>query len=315
MISIIIPIFNAENYLKRMLESILGQSYKKFECILIDDGSSDSSYSICKEYEEKDTRMRCFTQKNHGVSYTRNKGISLARGKFIAFLDADDFIPPNYLYELVKCCEIGDVAICDTVFLDEKAVKFRFTVGKTVLTRTDAINALLIRKSINSGPAGKLYKKELIANLKFPSIKTYEDILFTLDALLNANKIVTTDRTQYFYVENNNGAMSKMIKNPSLDIIIATERLLQVIAQRKDLKPECCYVTVSHLFQYVIGLFQENNYRNSEFVDGTRKLFRKYMCLILTCRAIPWKEKLVFFLFGQGIFLQNGKRIHWIRKE
>ena len=81
--------------------------------------------------------------------------------------------------------------------------------------------------------------------------------------------------------------MSKMIKNPSLDIIIATERLLQVIAQRKDLKPECCYVTVSHLFQYVIGLFQENNYRNSEFVDGTRKLFRKYMCLILTCRAIP----------------------------
>ena len=119
MISIILPIFNAENYLKRMLESILGQSYQKFECILIDDGSSDSSYSICKEYEEKDTRMRCFTQKNHGVSYTRNKGISLARGKFIAFLDADDFIPPNYLYELVKCCEIGDVAICDTVFLDE----------------------------------------------------------------------------------------------------------------------------------------------------------------------------------------------------
>ena len=65
MISIIIPIFNAENYLKRMLESILGQSYQKFECILIDDGSSDSSYSICKEYEEKDTLMRCFTQKNH----------------------------------------------------------------------------------------------------------------------------------------------------------------------------------------------------------------------------------------------------------
>lgn len=307
MISIIIPIFNAENYLKRMLESILGQSYQKFECILIDDGSSDSSYSICKEYEEKDTRMRCFTQKNHGVSYTRNKGISLARGKFIAFLDADDFIPPNYLYELVKCCEIGDVAICDTVFLDEKAVKFRFTVGKTVLTRTDAINALLIRKSINSGPAGKLYKKELIANLKFPSIKTYEDILFTLDALLNANKIVTTDRTQYFYVENNNGAMSKMIKNPSLDIIIATERLLQVIAQRKDLKPECCYVTVSHLFQYVIGLFQENNYRNSEFVDGTRKLFRKYMCLILTCRAIPWKEKLVFFYLVREYFCKMEK--------
>ncbi len=122
-------------------------------------------------------------------------------------MDADDFIPPNYLYELVKCCEIGDVAICDTVFLDEKAVKFRFTVGKNCINTNRCDKCSFDSKSINSGPAGKLYKKELIANLKFPSIKTYEDILFTLDALLNANKIVTTDRTQYFYVENNNGAM------------------------------------------------------------------------------------------------------------
>lgn len=315
MISIIIPVFNAENYIKRMLESVLDQTYQKFECILIDDGSTDSSYSICKKYEEKDIRIRCFTQENHGVSYTRNKGIGLARGQFIAFLDADDFIPANYLYELVKCCEIGDAAVCDTVILDDKEVKFRFTAGRAVLTQNDAINALLIRKAINSGPAGKLYKRELIANLKFPSIKTYEDILFTLDALLKADKIVTTDRTQYFYVENNNGAMSKMIKNPSLDIVIATERLLQFIAQRKDLKPECCYVTVSHLFQYIIEVLKSNNDRNIEFIDRARSLFRKYMCLILRCRVIPWKEKIIFFFFGQGLFLQDGKRVNWIRKE
>ena len=315
MISIIVPVFNAESNLKRMLESILVQSYQKFECILIDDGSADSSYRICKEYEKKDARVRCFTQENHGVSYARNRGIELVRGQFIAFLDADDFIPPNYLNELIKCCEKGDIAVCDTVIIDNEEEKFRFTAGESVLAQTDAINNLLSRKYINSGPGGKLYRKEVIANLKFPSLKTYEDILFVLDAFSNAKTIVTTNQTQYFYIQNNNGAMSKMMKNPSLDIVIASERLLQYIVQRRDLNPECCYVTISHLFQYVIGLLNSNNYKNSEFIDKTGKLFRKYMRLIFTCRAIPWKEKIVFYLFVHGIVLQRGKRMNRIRKE
>lgn len=315
MISIVVPVFNAESNLKRMLESILVQSYQEFECILIDDGSTDSSYRICKEYEQKDARVRCFTQENHGVSYTRNRGIELVRGEFIAFLDADDFIPPNYFYELIKCCKNGDIAICDVVIIENKKEKFRFKTGESVLTQTDAMNYLLSRKYINSGPYGKLYRKAVIASVKFPFLKTYEDILFVLDTFTNANKIVATSQTQYFYIQNDNSAMSKMIKNPSLDIVIASERLLQYIMQRHDLKPECCYVTISHLFQYAIELLNSNNYKNSEFIYKTRKLFCKYMRLILTCRAIPWKEKIVFYLFAHGIVLQRGKKINRIRKE
>lgn len=315
MISIVVPIFNAESNLKRMLESILAQTYQKFECILIDDGSTDASYSICKEYEKRDARIRNFTQENHGVSYSRNRGIELARGKFVAFLDADDFIPPNYFSELIKCCENGDIAVCDVVIIENHEEKFRFSTAEAMLTQTDAINCLLSRKHINSGPCGKLYKKEVIKNLKFPPLKTYEDILFVLDAFSNSNKIVTTNQTQYFYIQNVNGAMSNMIKEPSLDIVMASERLLQFIAERQDLRPDNCYVTISHLFQYAIELLDSNHYRNSEFIDKTRQLFRKYISLILTCRAIPWKEKIVFFLFAYGIVLLSGKRMKRIRKE
>ena len=133
MISIIVPVFNVEGKLKRILDSILGQSYQKFECILIDDGSIDSSYDICKDYEKKDVRVRCFTQENQGVSFTRNRGMELARGEFVTFLDADDFIPPNYLKELIKCCENGDVAVCDIVVIDNGEEKFRFTAGESRL--------------------------------------------------------------------------------------------------------------------------------------------------------------------------------------
>ena len=213
MISIIVPVFNAESNLKRMLESILAQSDQKFECILIDDGSTDSSYSICKEYEKKDTRIRCFMQENHGVSYTRNRGIGLVRGQFIAFLDADDYIPPNYLFELIKCCENGDIAVCDVTIVENEEEKYCFSLGESVLTQKEALNYLLSRKYINSGPCGKLFKKEVIRNLKFLPLKTYEDILFVLDAISNSKKIVTTNRTQYFYIQNDNGAMSNMKKD------------------------------------------------------------------------------------------------------
>ena len=315
MISIIVPVFNVEGKLKQILDSILGQSYQKFECILIDDGSIDSSYDICKDYEKKDVRVRCFTQENHGVSFARNRGMELARGEFITFLDADDFIPSNYLKELIQCCENGDVAICDIVVIDNGEEKFRFTARESRLGQMDAINDLLSRKYISSGPYGKMYRKEVIANLTFPYLKTYEDILFVLDVFSNAKTIVTTNQTQYYYIQNENGAMSKMMKTPSLDIVIASEKLLQYIVQRHDLSPECCYVTISHLFQYVISIINSNNYKNSEFIDKTRKLLRKYIRLIFSCKAIPWKEKIVFYLFVHGIVLQSGKRMTRIRKE
>lgn len=315
MISIIIPIFNAENSLRRMLDSVFLQTYTDFECILVDDGSLDASFSICNEYAKQDNRFYCYTQKNGGVSSARNLGLEVAKGQYIAFLDADDYIPQNYLYELMKCCEKGDIAVCDVSVLKAEKEVYRFTLGNTELTQTQAINELLRRKHINSGPCAKLFRKSVIEGLNFLSLKTYEDILFVLDSFSQSCKIVATSETQYFYIQNSTGAMSTMAKDPSLDIVFATDKLLQFINQRKDLQAECCYITVSHLYQYAISLLNARNYKTSNFIKATEELIEQNMWSIFCCKAMPLKEKVSFFLFTHGWVVQSEKKINRITKE
>ena len=314
MISIIIPIYNAESSLRRMLNSVLAQTYTDYECILVDDGSTDSSCHICKEYENRDSRFFCFMQGNGGVSSARNRGLELAKGDYITFLDADDSLPENYLAELYAACRNADIAVCDTVIYENGKETLRFTHESTCLTGTEAVNFLLSRKHINSGPCSKLFKKEILKDLQFPPLKTYEDILFVLEAFTRAEKIAVTDKTAYYYIQNTNGAMSTMLKEPSADIIVATERILQFISERKDLQPECTYVTVSHLYQYALPLLASQNYIGSDFIRKTARLTGKYIHLILSCKAIPWKEKVIFFLFTYGIVLESGCKVHRIRK-
>ncbi len=100
LISVIVPVYNVKNYLEKCLDSIINQTYKNLEIILINDGSTDESLDICYMYEKKDNRIKVYNQENHGLSYTRNRGIELARGKYIGFVDSDDVISP-FMYEFL----------------------------------------------------------------------------------------------------------------------------------------------------------------------------------------------------------------------
>lgn len=315
MISVIIPIYNAERYLNRMLDNLLAQNFMDYECLLIDDGSTDRSYDICSEYAQKDTRFRYIQQGKKGVSAARNCGIKNARGEYIAFLDADDEILPNYLQVLFDNCQQSSIAVCDVVVFENGKEIARFTEGDTELTQVQALNSLLSRSGINSGPAAKLYKKSVIQDLKFPMMHTYEDLVFSMNAFSNADKIVSTSKTQYHYILHSTGTMASMEKNPSVDIIIATEKVLDFIASRSDLDPKCFYITISHLLQYALPMAISRNYFSRDFIDQTQRLYRKHFTQILMCKAIPWKEKIVFFLFSHGWVLQSGRKINRLRKE
>ena len=100
LISVIVPVYNVKNYLEKCLDSIINQTYKNLEIILINDGSTDESLDICYMYEKKDNRIKVYNQENHGLSYTRNRGIEIARGKYIGFVDSDDVISP-FMYEFL----------------------------------------------------------------------------------------------------------------------------------------------------------------------------------------------------------------------
>ena len=296
-ITVIIPVYNAGKMLEECLRSVLAQSYSWVELILVDDGSTDGSGTVCDCIAASNAWIRVFHQKNQGVSAARNLGLSQAKGRYITFLDADDIIPTDYLEILYDCCQNADIAVCDVVSVKDGRELTRFTHPTAVLSQREALNFLLRRRRINSGPYAKLFRREVVDGLTFPPLKAYEDILFVRDAFCRADKITVTDRTEYRYIQNTQGAMSGFVKMPSQDIIRATENLMDFIGARKDLLPETFYVTASHLMQYVIAVAGSQTKEAKCFIGAARSVYLKYLFEICKCSAFPWKEKIAFLLF------------------
>ena len=225
MISVIIPIYNTGKLLNRMLQSIQKQSYKDLEIILINDGSTDESEKECKKAAINDERIRYFYQENAGVSSARNYGMKVARGEYIAFLDSDDEIDKEYFEQLLLGCKNADIAVCNVIVENsDNEELLRFEMSKQVLTSVQALNQLLTRKGINSGPYAKLFRRNIIDNLQFPKLKVYEDILFVKDAFRKAKRVSVINNVSYHYYQNEGSAMHMRQKTPSLDIINATQQ-------------------------------------------------------------------------------------------
>ena len=290
MVSVIIPIYNAEKYISRTINCLKAQSFKDFEVLLVNDGSTDASSEICQKASLEDSRFKCIDQNNSGVSIARNHGLSLSSGEYITFLDADDEIPENYLEILLTSLEKNesDVSFCDVAVINDNKETARFTLDKDALNKKETLNFVLTRKFINSGPCAKLFKRELIKDIKFPSLKAYEDILFVIEAINKGGKFTATNKTEYRYLQNSGSAMNSFAKVPSEDIIIATDKLIEFIKENKYLSTDCFYITASHLMQYAHELTERSDEKSVCFVKKSRKLYSKYKREIIGCKSFPY---------------------------
>lgn len=308
-IAVIIPVYNAEKTLLDCVRSVLKQTYANLELILVNDGSQDKSGFICDTLATKDLRIQVVHQKNQGVSAARNNGLSQCRGEYVAFIDADDIIPPNYLEALLDALEKNQaqMSVCDVAVITNGLETGRFSCTADVLTQKEALNYLLSRQAINSGPCAKLYRRDILNDIWFPPMKAYEDILFVVDAVSRCSCIASTNLTEYQYIQNDNGVMSSFLKTPSSDIIVATEKVLCFLKRREELDPYCFYITVSHLMQYVLPLINRHTEEADRFIQLARVLVRKYLGEIHRCPAFPWKEKITYWLFAIGWIYRDGK--------
>lgn len=197
LISVIVPVYNAEKTLRRCVDSILSQEFHDFELLLIDDGSKDESPAICDEYAKKDKRVRVFHKKNGGVSSARNLGLDYANGDWITFIDADDDVSNGYLSDISRHSE--DVII--------KGYKKRF--GKTIIeslsTQDIITNSFLdfvssyITSSLLRGPVYKFYKKNILNNLRFlTDMKIGEDAWFVFNYLARCKTFALSNQGTYF---------------------------------------------------------------------------------------------------------------------
>lgn len=213
MISIIVPVYNVENYLLRCLDSIVQQTYTDFEAILIDDGSTDSSGAICEDFCKCDKRFRVIHQENQGLSAARNTGLSEAKGDYFCFIDSDDYMHPRMIEILLNSCkETGcDVAMSDVKETSETGISEEITINKPrILPQRQIINDLFSGqwKYLFHVVWNKLYSKNLIDN-RFNNVKS-EDTDYNIRIYLSIDKMAVIDSQLYYYFQREGSITNNM---------------------------------------------------------------------------------------------------------
>ena len=199
MISIIVPVYKVEPYLRQCVDSILGQTYRDIEVLLIDDGSSDRCGEICDEYARIDNRIRVFHTENRGVASARQTGLLEARGEYIGFVDSDDWIEPEMFRTMLSGIENANADIIVCAFWREHFSSRReHRIRETVYTGKDALRAL-VEGTISNYLWDKLYHRALLQNILFPIGKLYEDIPVMHQIVGKSNRTVLVQQPLYHY--------------------------------------------------------------------------------------------------------------------
>lgn len=243
-ISIIVPIYNAELFLEKSIQTLLDQTLKKIEIILVNDGSTDNSLNICYKLQSKDNRIKVFSKENQGVSSARNFGIKKSTGKYIGFFDADDFVMPDMFEILLDnlLSTNSDMACVKYVITKENKLKyFHDKHNVVVFNNEDALKSLLTYKSIYNEVVVKLFKKEIITsyNLEFPLEYTIaEDRYFVFNYLLYCKNICYNSIRKYNYVYRNTSAMHSQYSLKNISSFYVSEDILKIVNEKKPFLSE-----------------------------------------------------------------------------
>lgn len=235
-ISVIVPIYKVEKYLRRCIDSIINQTFKNIEIILVNDGSPDNCPKICEEYKNKDNRIVIVNQENQGLSAARNSGIRIARGKYLVFIDSDDYIEEDmieYLYEGIVKYDV-DISCCGYVAVYDNGTKEKITVPSqdTIYKKEEALNILLLNGYIDVVAWNKLYKKELFNNILYPTGKLYEDMLTTYKIISKSNKILLRPKEKYFYCKRNDSIGGNQFSNKTLELLKACDEVYDFVVKK-----------------------------------------------------------------------------------
>lgn len=232
LVSIIIPVYNAEEYLNECIESILGQTYKNIEVILINDGSTDNSLSILKEYSKQDDRVNFLSIDNSGPGACRNVGLNLFKGDYVMFVDSDDIISKDLVTILLQNVgNISEVSMCKF----SKDIK-KFSQGTKKLEKQtssfiEGIRMMYLPGFASSGPVTKLYGRALFDKLRFPDIPMYEDAAISIQIISLASKVSFVDYYGYYYRFNPESITNKKVSERNFSIFEKTDILLNFAKQ------------------------------------------------------------------------------------
>ena len=304
-ISVIIPIYNVEKYLKRCIESIIKQTYSNLEIILVDDGSPDGCAKICDEYKNKDERIVVIHKKNGGLSDARNAGLKVATGVIISYIDSDDYVDLDMYEKMTKAMEEknADIVVCGTnIDYEDGHTKVKCEKEEKSFNREEALIELNSFKSFDMAVWNKLYKREVVDKIEFPVGKKSEDYFVMYQYFARAKKVVIINQAKYHYFQRSNSISRG--KNVTHDYIEGSK------SQKEFFKknfPDLNYVgNTAYAFSYIAtyNRYIKNELKmTNEMKKEFKKEVRKYLKDINGNSHISRSKKIQATLFSYSLFI------------
>ena len=302
MISVIVPVYNVEEYLEECLESIRQQTFTDIEVILVNDGSTDSSKEICERFCQADSRFKLINQENKGQSVARNRGVAESTGQFIMFVDSDDVVKENIVEVLLSYMKADvDLVECNLVYNQEKLQK-----NKTIRVifegnSTEAVINCISFKEVKFCAFTKLYRREIVEKIPFLEGCIYEDVFTGINYLKYIRKIIVVDFIGYYYRVRPNSTMTKSFNKKNLDIITVGNKLIESFQDDEYLLPYIAY------FMFYIGLshYQRDRItRKNPYVDLYENFIRDSVFIAKQSQEVVRKYRLLrLYLIAPKYFL------------
>ena len=329
LISIIIPVYNVAAYLKNCLESVLNQTYRNLEVILIDDGSTDGSGEICDNAALQDTRVRVLHQKNAGVSNARNRGLEYATGELVGFVDADDVIEPD-MYEKMTILQRqyqAQIVCCAYKQVTQHGKTYDFADGEIcVLHGTEMYETYLANKygrAISPAVWNKLFTRDLIGSLRFDSVQKYEDQIFVFQILRKVKKAVYINCSFYHYYKRDTGLSLKHYGSDEVrDFVYAQTLLLRDIETDPKIRQQYYFARAGVFYCLLLDWYcgkkrrQLDKAGKKHLLQAINDIKHDAMVGIENKKDIPRRDKQLLRLSSYSVVAYRvaGKGLNWARK-
>lgn len=298
LISVIVPIYNVEEYLDRCVESIVNQTYKHLEIILVDDGSPDNCSQMCDEWAEKDNRIKVVHKGNGGLSDARNAGLRIATGEIVSFIDSDDWIELDMFEKMLNRMidDDSDIASCGVKWVEEDGIIIRdVTSNDGVLDTQIAMKELLNDGKLKQHVWNKIYKYELIKDIPFEKGKYHEDVFWSYQIVGRAGKVSVIKESFYNYVQRSNSIMGEGFSAKRLDALDANYLRCEYMKKHfPELYDNALYVYIGSChYQLQCAV---NSSQPKEVIDNIKNR-TSYRKTGHPTRGISFKQKFWYYMF------------------
>ncbi len=318
LISVIVPVYNVEKYLRRCVDSIINQTYKNLEIILVDDGSPDNCGAICDEYANKDSRVKVIHKVNGGLSDARNAGLDICQGQYIGFVDSDDWIELD-MYEtlynfMVK--ENLDVAMCcaQQIYDDGRIIKLKADFAPGIITDKNELISIIVNGGFEVVVWSKLFSKKVMRGSTFKKGKIHEDKYFVFSWLDKTERFGCLNVSKYYYFKHDGSITDfKHFKSEFVDLAEAAEYNYQVIKERY---PKSIEIGVYGLLLSYIAVINRildcvEVDEHIDLVNDMRHKIRRSFASFMSNKCITRKEKLKLLLISTNLPLYRLIRTLW----